>query len=192
MPDIAIDPKRTALLSLDFHGRIVNASPMGKERVANTRKAMEAARKAGVTVIHVGVHPRPDFTSERNKFLRTVRQRLMAEAQESAEDFTKIVEEVGPIGDEPVVVKPRISAFYNTELDTLLRSRDIDTLVIAGMVTEFVVDSTVRHATDADYRIIILEDCCGGFTVDAHKNALAVLDRMADIVSSQDFIKSIA
>ena len=57
---------------------------------------------------------------------------------------------------EPIVVKHRISPFLGTDLETLLRANGIDTLVLAGVHTSGVVLSTVRHAGDLDYRLIVV------------------------------------
>ena len=58
------------------------------------------------------------------------------------------------------MVKHRISPFVSTDLETLLRANGIDTLVLAGVHTSGVVLSTVRHAGDLDYRLVIVRDCC--------------------------------
>ena len=61
---------------------------------------------------------------------------------------------------EPIVVKHRISPFVGTDMETLLRANGIDTLVLAGVHTSGVVLSTVRHAGDLDYRLVVVRDCC--------------------------------
>ena len=61
-------------------------------------------------------------------------------------EFLEIADEVKPVGDEPIVRKPRLNPFFGTALESMLRSRDIDTVVLMGVATEFVVESAVRHA----------------------------------------------
>jgi nicotinamidase-related amidase len=61
---------------------------------------------------------------------------------------------------EAIVVKHRIRPFVGTDLETLLRGNGIDTLVLAGVHTSGVVLSTVRHAGDLDYRLVVVRDCC--------------------------------
>ena len=70
-------------------------------------------------------------------------------------------------------------------------SRDIDTVVLTGVATEFVVEAAARHAADADFRVIVLEDCCASFSDEAHKAALHVMDHLATIASSADFVQSV-
>jgi isochorismate hydrolase len=58
------------------------------------------------------------------------------------------------------VVKHRVSPFVGTDLETLLRANGIDTLVLAGVHTSGVVLSTVCHAVDLNYRLVVVRDCC--------------------------------
>jgi nicotinamidase-related amidase len=65
---------------------------------------------------------------------------------------------VAPLAGEPVTIKRRNSAFYNTNLDAKLKAADIDALVLCGMQTEYCVDATVRSAFERDYRVTIASD----------------------------------
>ena len=57
-------------------------------------------------------------------------------------ELLEVVDEVKPVGDEPVIRKPRMNPFYGTALESMLRSRDIDTVVLMGVATEFVVETS--------------------------------------------------
>jgi len=196
MPNLNLDRARTALLSMDFHERVAKgaAAAMGRETtlVDNARRVLDEARKAAITVIHVGVRPRPAFTTPRNKFQKRIRERLPMPPGATPGELTQIVEKLRPVGDEPMVHKPRINAFYGSELQSLLQARDIDTLVLMGVTTEFVVQSTARYAVDSDYRVIVLEDCCAALSEEAHKASIAVLDWMAEISNSKELLESLA
>ena len=87
--------------------------------------------------------------------------------------------------------KPRMNAFYGSELSTLLAARDIETIAISGVSTGFVVESTARYAVDADYRVIVLEDCCAAASPEEHERALASMAPLVHILSSADFLASI-
>jgi nicotinamidase-related amidase len=106
-------------------------------------------------------------------------------------ELLEIVDEVKPVGDEPVIRKPRVSPFFGTGLDSMLRSRDIDTVVLMGVATEFVVEAAARHAADADYRVIVLEDCCASFSEEAHRASLHIMDHIATLATSADFLESV-
>jgi ureidoacrylate peracid hydrolase len=72
---------------------------------------------------------------------------------------TAIVPELTPKPGDVVISKHRYSAFFETQLDSVLRTRGISTLIFAGATTSICVESTVRDATFRDYRCIVLRDC---------------------------------
>ncbi|HEY3858038.1 MAG TPA: isochorismatase family protein, partial [Gammaproteobacteria bacterium] len=93
------------------------------------------------------------------------------------------------LGEEAVVTKHRVGAFFGTDLDMLLRAKDVDTLVLAGISTSGVVLSTLRHAADADYRLVVLGDCCSDPDAEVHACLLdKVFPRQATVTDSKDFL----
>ncbi len=193
MSNLNLDREHSALLAMDFHKRIVAASPMTADRnlVQNAQRALNAARAASLPLIHIVIRQRPAYTSPRNKFSSRIRERVPIGSPEEAADMMSIVPELAPVGDEAVVEKPRIGAFWGSPLEALLRSRDIHTLLLTGVATEFVVESTARYAVDADYRVIILEDGCGAFSYEAHAASISILGHMAEIASVSDLTESL-
>ena len=81
------------------------------------------------------------------------------------------------------IVKHRVSPFYGTTLEPILRANGIERLVLCGVSTNGVVHSGAREAHDRDYECIILEDCCAGVTPDEHTHAIACLGRYATITT---------
>jgi nicotinamidase-related amidase len=89
--------------------------------------------------------------------------------------------------DEPVVTKPRISAFEGTDLKVLLRSKDIDTLVLFGIITSGVVLSTALEAMDQDYRVLIVRDACADSDRELHACLLdRLLAKRTDVVTAAE------
>ena len=87
----------------------------------------------------------------------------------------------------PIVVKHRISPFVGTDLETLLRANGINTLVLAGVHTSGVVLSTVRHAGDLDYRLVVVRDCCADPDADVHAMLLdIVIAKQAAVVTTAE------
>jgi nicotinamidase-related amidase len=187
--DLALDRAKTALLCLDMHNVIVGRLPAEtREKLLPTvRRVQDGARQAGILIIHIAVARRREFMSPRNKFSGATGWTDPAQMAE----MMKFVDQVAPREGEPVVHKPRISAFYGTELQSMLAARDIDTLVLTGTVTPFVVESTARHAADADYRVIVLEDACGAFVPEEHDASIRTLDHLVNISNSEEFLASI-
>lgn len=112
--------------------------------------------------------------------------------QEGTAD-AEIHAEVAPQPGEVVVVKRRVNAFYNTDLDTVLRAQGIETIVLTGIATSGVILSSTRYAADADYQIVVLEDCCADADPTVHACLVEkILPRQATIASADDFLKALA
>src|SRR6202008_1826217 len=69
------------------------------------------------------------------------------------------LDELRPLANDIEIYKTRYSEFYNTELDSILRERDIQYLIVTGCTTSVCVESTIRDAMFRDYSCILLEDC---------------------------------
>jgi nicotinamidase-related amidase len=92
--------------------------------------------------------------------------------------------------DEPVVAKSRISAFEGTDLKVLLRSKDIDTLVLFGIITSGVVLSTALEAMDQDYRVLIVRDACVDSDPELHACLLdRLLAKRTDVVTTSQVVQ---
>ena len=193
MKDLNLNLARTAVLSMDIQKAPVRKSAMFAERNVGQKAKMvlEGARKAGVQVIHVVIDYQPAFFSQKNVFLQKIRIPILSAPGVNVTELLEIVDEVKPVGDEPIIRKPRMNPFFGTALDSMLRSREIDTVVLMGVATEFVVEAAARHAADADYRVIVLEDCCAAFTDEAHRVALHIMDHLATLATSADFLNSL-
>jgi len=193
MGNLNIDRGKTAVLSMDIQNATVRKSPMFQERNVGeaAKRVLDGARKAGVLVIHVVIDHNPAFYSSRNKFLQRIRIPALSAPGVDVAKLLEVVDAVKPVGEEPVIRKPRMNPFYGTSLENMLRSRDIDTVVLMGVATEFVVETAARYAADADYRVVVLEDCCAAFSEEAHRASLHLMDHLATVAASTDFLESI-
>lgn len=79
---------------------------------------------------------------------------------------------VSPGPTDRLLVKHRYNAFAFTDLELVLRSRQIRTLLLAGVATNVCVETTAREGFVRDYGIVLLEDCCASFTLEEHQAAL--------------------
>jgi nicotinamidase-related amidase len=98
---------------------------------------------------------------------------------------TQVHERLAPEPGEDIVVKQRVSPFYSTNLEFLLRSRKIDTLLLTGVSTDLVVLMTARDAHDRDFSVTVLEDATATADEALQGAALLMLARTA-VVSSVD------
>jgi nicotinamidase-related amidase len=187
-----LDPRRTAFLTLDIQTALVDFYAKAKEDfVRAVTSLLACARTLNATVIHVKVGFRPGFpeVSERNRLFSSLTKNP---------DYAKMLNtewlnlhpalEARP--DEPVVAKPRISAFEGTDLKVLLRSKDIDTLVLFGIITSGVVLSTALEAMDQDYRVLIVRDACADSDPELHACLLdRLLAKRTDVVTTAQLVQ---
>jgi nicotinamidase-related amidase len=95
-----------------------------------------------------------------------------------------IIAELTPRAGEPVIDKPGKGAFYQTDLDLMLRNRRIETLLVGGVTTEVCVNTTVREANDRGFRCIVLADCCASYFPAFHAAGLAMIKAQGGIFGS--------
>jgi ureidoacrylate peracid hydrolase len=85
---------------------------------------------------------------------------------------SEIPSEIAPLPNEKVVLKHRYSAFYNTDLETILRCLKIEDVVICGIMTNMCCESTARDAYYRDYRVFFMADATGTITEEMHLASL--------------------
>ncbi len=185
MSSITFDPKTSALLVMDFQNAIVEMVGTGKDALlTETAKLIDAARKCGMRLIYIVVGFRPGYPegSPRNQNFGPIRESGRFAAGSPG---TEIHPVVAPRPGEVIVTKHRVSAFAGTDLDMILRANGIETLLLAGISTGGVVLSTLRHAADADYRIVVVEDCCADRDPEVHRMLMEkVFVRQATVISA--------
>jgi nicotinamidase-related amidase len=193
MTDLGLDLTKTAVLAMDFQQGIISMIVMAQERnvVRKAQKVLEGARRSGVTVIHTGLHFReghPEVNSCNRLFGGMKQMGLFV----AGSDEARLAKGLGPKKGDIMVSRPRVNAFYNTDLESILRSKGVDTLVLMGVTTNWVVEATARYAADADYRLIALGDCCAGMSAEAHEFSIAnILGMIAEVVTSAEFLANL-
>jgi nicotinamidase-related amidase len=193
MPDtLTIDRVYSAVLVMDYQVDIVARVQEAELLLSRTAGVLAAARSAGLPVVYIVVRFRPGYpeVSERNVGFAAVKQagRLSAETA-----GVEVHPAVAPRAGDVTVVKHRVGAFSGTELEILLRAKDIDTLLLLGVATSGVVLSTVRHAADADYRLVVVEDCCADADPAVHRCLVdKVFPRQAMVVKAEDVVRALA
>jgi nicotinamidase-related amidase len=150
----------TALLLMDFQRMVVDSYAVDKQALLGQVKRLAvAARNSGAMVIHVVVGFQsgyPEISAQNSVFGSLKGAGLLAAGDPTAE----ICPELTPQPGDVVVRKQRVSAFTGTNLGMILRSNNIDTLLLTGILTQGVVLSTLRHAADMDYRAVVVADGC--------------------------------
>lgn len=195
---MTFNPARTAFLSMDFQNYGIHPEgywarhgepdwpALARPALDNTARVLAAARDTALLVVHVGVAWR-EGAPEAN-----LSAQLFARAPDRSIEGTwraEFCDPVKPLPGEIVVYKRGVSALAGTELDRLFRIRDVNTLVLAGVATQFVVEGTARDAVDRGYRVVVLEDCCASRRRDVHDFSIDVILReLCDVTDSERFI----
>lgn len=176
---LAFSPQQTALIVVDMQNAY--ASPGGYldlagfdvsatgPVIANIKRAIAAARAAGIKVIffqngwddqyvEAGGPGSPNY--HKSNALKTMRKQpeLMGKLLAKGDWDYQLVDELQPQPGDIVLPKPRYSGFFNTQLDSLLRSYGIHHLVFTGIATNVCVESTLRDGFFLEYFGVVLED----------------------------------
>ncbi len=97
----------------------------------------------------------------------------------------QVHEELAPQPGDWDIVKHRVSPFYQTRLELLLKREGIERIYCSGVSTQAVVQATVRDAHDRDFDVVVLEDCCAGPNEQEHANSLASIARFCSVATSE-------
>ncbi|HDR9272739.1 TPA: cysteine hydrolase [Burkholderia vietnamiensis] len=149
-------PAQTALIVMHYQTDILGLFPSATPTLlANTRRLCDAARAGGVHVCFANLHFSPGYpeVSPRNKNGQGIKQlgRFVDDGP---------CPELGRLDGEPLIAAHRASVFFGTDLQARLAARGIDTLILVGIASTGVVLSSVAHASDADFRLYTVKDCC--------------------------------
>ena len=198
--DDKIAPAHTALLVIDMQNDFMADGSMAdregldmsaiREMAGRLPDLCDAARKAGVLVVFVRNH----YTTERNFYLSDVWLEQAARARNGSytvnpvcppgEWGSEFYGNIRPGAGDVVVTKHRFNAFHNTDLDTVLRSNGIRTMVFTGCATNVCVESTARDAFMRDYYVVLTSDGTAAFSEAAHKATLANIGQFFGQVAS--------
>jgi nicotinamidase-related amidase len=203
---ISVDFARAALVIIDMQRDFLEPGGFGEAlgnevsllaaAVGPCQRILGGARKAGMLVIHTREGHRPDLSdAPPAKVLRgDPETRIgavgpMGRILIRGEAGHDIVPALSPLPGEPVIDKPGKGAFYQTDLDLMLRNRGIETLLVCGVTTEVCVHTTVREANDRGYRCLVLGDACASYFPEFHDVGLRMIAAQGGIfgwVSSTD------
>lgn len=201
--DTWLDPERTAVVCIDMHAGHLAIdepgctcpAPRGVEKIAIHDEFHAACREIGIPIIMVQHWQRyggiDDLTSKRRTGKANWRWLYElylppnpAQDQHSWEGtrWVDLMVEHDPDRDYYVRTKKRLSSFYPTDLEFLLRNLDVDTIVITGAYTDCCDISTAFDAANRDFRVIVPRDIVAGFSEEAENAALLIISLHCGLV----------
>lgn len=185
----AIVPTQTALVVMHYQTDILQLFPsVAPVLLSNTRKLCDAARAKGVSVYFAKIHFGPGYpeVSPLNRNGQGIKQLgLFVEDQVSPE--------LGRQAAEPLIIAHRASVFFGTDLQVRLSAQGINTLIMAGIASTGVVLSSVAYASDADFRLFTVKDCCYDPDPVVHDHLFATaFDLRTTVLSLADALRLLA
>jgi ureidoacrylate peracid hydrolase len=169
--EMRINRERCALLVIDMQRFFLNPesptfTPGGHAIVPPLRRLITEFREAGRPVLFTRHVHHPDHFD--SGIMGWWWEGMCVEGTPESE----IHPDLAPVGHEKVILKHRYSAFYNTDLETVLRCLKIEDLVIGGIMTNLCCESTARDAYFRDYRVFVLADGTGTINEEMHVASL--------------------
>lgn len=162
----------------------------GMATIPFIKKALDACREHRLPIIHVFRYYRADGSD-----VEITRYDGFKKAGGGLIRGTKgaeIVEELKPLAGEYLVIKQRWSAFFQTELDNLLKRLGVDQIVVTGVQTPNCIRGTVWDANSLDYEVIVLTDGTGAKTDEVHHANLFDMKNIGTkLMTTDEFIASL-
>jgi nicotinamidase-related amidase len=188
---LAFEPRRTALVLIDPQNWTLELgiAPHVTATVVNNASALGRALQGAGFVIWT----RAAFSNGYADMLQVPVDMALRVPESGLSDealaFNPLLEPTPDL----VITKRQWSAFYGTELDLQLRRRRIETVIIAGAMTNFGVESTARDAWQRNYAVVIAEDACSSINLEMHEFAIAsTLPRIARVRSTREIIEALS
>ena len=188
MPDaLKLNPKTTAVILIDMinavakgEGPPYNIPPNRQEVIDNFVRLVAHCREVGTPLIYITTYRRPDNADA---------PRTIADAgggggvpMLEGTSAVEVIDELAPQPGDYLVVKPRFSAYYGTNVEGILKSLGAETILVGGISTQRSVEGTARDAKNRDTQCVVVSDCCTAGEIDVHemtiKHVLPLLVRV--------------
>lgn len=201
MVDFGIFPARTALVNVDMQNCFVENSPFsapdGLVVLNRINRLSATCRAAGILIVHASHVLRPDGsnTGVLGEIAPIVKQGIIAKGSRQAALHGSLVVCTSDI----LLDKPRFGAFHCTDLELILRSRGVDTIIVTGIASNVCCETTAREAAVRDFRVLFSSD--GTTTFDMGEVSAAELQRatcatlgllFAEVLTVEDMVRKIS
>ena len=195
---VEVELDRTALIVIDMqkdflypggYGESLGNDPTLLQRtIQPVRRMLKAARELEMLVIHTREGHLPDLSDcPETKLARWPEGRRIGDLGSMGRILIRgeaghaIIDEVAPLPNETVIDKPGKSAFYRTDLESILTKRGIKYLLVAGVTTDVCCSTSVSGANDCGFNAIVLQDCMASYDPLRHVAALDIIKAQGGI-----------
>jgi nicotinamidase-related amidase len=184
-----LDPEKTALLVIDMQNAFVaeNAvyeAPKARDIIPNIARMLHFAREQGLPVVWTRSDHRPPYGGVLLKKCPAVREdRVCWPGHESFDFYPDMPDRAE---GEYEVVKHKYDAFFETDLDAILRNHRVETVIITGTATNICCDTTARSAFCRDYQVAFVSDATASFDDGMHEATLKTMELLFGRVMTTD------
>jgi nicotinamidase-related amidase len=200
--EIVIDPSRAALLLLHWQNDI--AAPGGKNSqdmvarlkasrtIEHTQAVLKATREKGMLVVYINAAHRPGYPEMSTK--RAPMAKMLAELGVMIKGTwgAGVIDQLKPQDNDIIIDNYSSSGFSATDLDLILRNKGIIDIVLSGIATNMVVESTARDGFNMGYYVYTLEDCCKSITDEMHDWTIKnILSLIGCVIDSRTYINAL-
>jgi nicotinamidase-related amidase len=191
---LTLTPRRCAVLAMDFQLDILAMTPHHCEKalLGTVKRVLDAARSASATIVFITVSFRDDY-ADAPAHAPLFQAEKARGVMKAGSPGAAICEALTPQAGDIVINKHGVDPFNSTHLANVLRARDVDTLVLMGVWTNFVVEATARTGADLGYRIIVVSDGCASDTEDHHEFFVTqILPQIGTAATASDVIAALS
>lgn len=190
------DPQWAALLVVDVQNDFVSSQGSAAQRgddvsaaqamVPRLVRLIDEARRVSLPVIYIKT-THGEWTDSPSWIYRKSQQSALNTCREGSWG-AEFYDGISPLPDERVVIKHRYSAFINTDLNTVLKAKGIQSVLVTGVATNVCVETTARDAYMFDYYVTFVEDCAAAYDPKLHETTLENMRRHFGMVASSEEI----
>jgi ureidoacrylate peracid hydrolase len=190
------DPRYAALIVVDVQNDFVSPEGSAGKRgddvgaaiamIPNLTRLIEEGRRVGLTIIYIRT-THSDWTDTPSWIYRTSQKSGLSTCREGSWG-AEFYDGISPLPSERVVIKHRYSAFINTDLNTVLRARGIQSVLVCGVATNVCVETTARDGYMYDYYVTMIDDCSAAYDAKLHMGTLENIRRHFGLVASSNEI----
>lgn len=189
---------KKALIMVDYindivhpQGKIASCAQMLGEKniIEKCNSTLDMARKNNYVIIWIKVGFSHDYSevSDNSPIFKGAKTK---QALIQYTWGTELIDGLEYKEGELVIFKNRINPFYATNLELILRVKNVEQIYLAGVATEWAIEAAARDAHDKDFIVSIIEDMCASHSIEAHNASITTMSRIAKIINSQDLCQN--
>jgi len=190
------DPRLAALVVVDVQNDFVSPKGSAAKRgedvsaamamVPNLIRLIDEGRHVGLTIVYIRT-THSEWTDTPSWIYRSSQKSGLNTCREGTWG-AELYEGITPLPSERVVIKHRYSAFINTDLNTVLKARGVQSVLVCGVATNVFVETTARDAYMFDYYVTMIDDCSAAYESKLHMGTLENMRRHFGLVASSNEI----